>query len=350
MKRRKPIDQGILCLFIVLFLSGLLGGWALGAEKAKEALPKTLNLATHPIGSMVNSLANGLATVLSKHLQTSVKVMPTTGPTEWLPMADSGEIDMGVLNNWDAQMGRLGKEEYAAATGGKGARISLLCSGIPALNGMVVSERSGIKKGSDLKGKSVVCTFTGARGVTGQARAALANWGLQLQDVKCVSVPGVEAGIKGINEGRIDASLTNAGAGVVAELDATKGALFLSFDPSPEALKRMHEHFPCYIVQTMPGPGLAGIKGPTNLMAYDFYLVGSDKLSEGAAYQIVKALWEYDKELAPLYVRLKDWTKDRYVTPKASIPYHPGAVAFYKEIGAWQAEMDNVQKRLLEKK
>jgi TRAP transporter TAXI family solute receptor len=181
-------------------------------------------------------------------------------------------------------------------------------------------------------------------------RASLANFGLKPTDVKMINVPGVEAGIRGIIEGRIDAGTANVGMAVTAELDAKEGARFLSYDPSPEAFKQMQEHFTCYPVQVKPGPGMIGIRGPVYLMGYDFYLVGSAKLSDDTAYHVVKTLWDYDKELGPIHVRLKDWTRDKYVTTKATVPYHPGAIKFYKEMGAWGAEMDNLQRQLLEEK
>lgn len=347
----RNIKRGFTFLLLGVTMFVLVGGWAIGAEQIPKALPKTLNVATHPIGTMVNSIGTGLGTVLSKYLPTLVKVMPTTGPTEWLPLTATGEVDMGILNNWDAKMGRLGREDYKAATAGKGAPIYLLCSGTPALNGVVVAESSGIKKGTDIKGKRYVGVFTGSAGITAQAKAALANWGLKTTDVRMISVPGVEAGVRAIIEGRADVTgSTNIGMSVTAELDAEKGARYISFDPSPEALKRMQEYFPCYLVQVKPGPGMVGVREPVYVMAYDFYLVGSEKLSNDAAYAVVKTLWEHDKELAPIHVRLKDWTKDRYVTTKATIPYHAGAINFYKEIGAWGAEMDQLQKRLLEEK
>jgi uncharacterized protein len=344
--------RGVLFLLMGWTFFMLSDGWVeVKAQTPKPALKGLLTLATHPVGSLVNSMGTGLATVLSKHLPTAVKVMPTTGPTEWLPMVATGEVDMGVLNNWDAKMGRLGKDEYKAATGGKGAPIYLLCSGSPALNGIVVAENSGIRKGSDLKGKRVVGIYTGSAGITAQARANLANFGVKPEDVKMVSVPSVEAGIRAIIEGRADATGSNAmGMALISELDAGKGARFLSFDPSPEAVKRMQEYFPCYMVQVTPGPGRVGVKEPVTLMAYDFYLAGSEKLSNDAAYGVVKTLWEFDKELAPIHVRLKDWTKERFVTDKATIPYHPGAIQFYKEVGAWKGEMESLQKRLLEEK
>jgi hypothetical protein len=84
---------------------------------------------------------------------------------------------------------------------------------------------------------------------------------LTTNDVKVVSVPGVEAGVRAIIEGRADAT-GSAGLGMATnnELEADKGARYLSFDPSPEALKRMQEYYPCYIVQVSPGPGRVGIK------------------------------------------------------------------------------------------
>jgi len=178
---KKSMTIVVLSLLMGWMLFLLLGGWKDGqAQTTKEAqpkvvLPKVINLATHPVGTLLNSFGNGMATVLSRHLPTVVKVMPTTGPTEWLPMIASGEVDFGILNNWDAKNGRYGREEYKAATAGKGSPIFLLCIGAPNLGGVLTSEASGIKKGSDLKGKRVICIYTGSAGVSGQARANLAR-------------------------------------------------------------------------------------------------------------------------------------------------------------------------------
>lgn len=355
--RKDVFRRGALFLAMGSLLLLLSGEWSDGKaqgtkpEPSQMQISKTLNIATHPIGSILNSVGTGLGTVLSKHLPTAVKVMPTTGPTEWFPMISTGEIDMGVLSNWDAGMGRHGKEDYKAATAGKGAPIYLLTCGFPNLGGTLVLDKSDIRKGSDLKGKRVVGIYTGSGGITAQARAALANFGLKPTDVKMASVPGVEAGVRAISEGRADATLSvGVGVATIAELDAEKGARFLSYDPSPEGLKRMLEHFPLQLVQVSPGPGKNGVKEPIYMMAYDFYLVGAEKLSNDAAYLIVKTLWEYDKELAPIHIRLKEWTKDRFVSKNATVPYHPGAINFYKSVGAWNPEMDQLQKKLLEEK
>lgn len=309
---------------------------------------KVLSLGTHGVGSIVNTMGTGIASVLSKNLSTEVKAVASTGPTEWMPMISTGEIDLGVLNNWDADMGRRGQSTYEKISDGKGFPVMLITSGHKAFNGIVVAEDSGIKQASDLKGKRFAGLYTGSPGTTAQAEAALSNLGLNPSDVKMVSVPSVDAGVRAVIEGRADANAANnIGMGVISELDSSKGARFLSFDSSPEATKRLQEKFPAAIVKVSPGPGKTGIKEDTYLMSYDFYLVGRESLSESQVYDIVKTLWEKNQELTVINKNLQDWTPENFVTTQNTVPYHPGAVKFYKEKGVWTPEMEKQQQALL---
>lgn len=340
-------------LSAALILS-MLGGLACNrpsapAGTAREADQiKVLTLGTHGVGSVVNTLGSGVASVLNKRLAAEVKVVASSGPTEWLPMIQSEEIDLGILNSWDAEMGRRGESVYGQLSGKRGFPILLITSGHKALNGMVVAENSGIRTAPDLKGKRFVGAFTGTPGVTAQAEAALANLGLSLQDVRMVAVPSVDAAIRAVIEGRADiAGSANVGMGIVSELDAGKGARFLSFDPSPEALQRLQDKFPATLVKVSPGPGKTGVRGDAYLMSYDFYLVGRQNLPEDLVYDIVRILWEDNQSLVGINTQLQDWIPENFVTPVNTVPYHPGAVRFYREQGRWTPEMETRQQRLL---
>jgi len=335
-------------LLLVLCLAFALSVTSQGvATAASSSLPPVMMFTTHGMGTKYYSLASGLGKVLSSHLKTEVKVMPTTGPGEWMPMIRSGEVDLGLANNWDCQLGFLAKGTYEKPLRGKGSRIRLLTSGSPNIISVLVAETTGITKYQDIRGKRYVGLFTGSAGQTALAEASLANFGFAHEDVKMITIPGVGAAGTALIEGRVDAVIVALGMSLVAELDAGKGARFISYDTSPEAVKRFQAIFPAEPVRVEPGPGKIGVKEPTTMMKYDSYLVARANLTEDAAYQIVKVLWDYNKELWPIHVSLKSWTTDLFVTENPTVPYHPGAIKFYKEMGVWPSKMDKIQLELL---
>jgi len=262
-------------------------------------------------------------------------------------MIQGNEVDLGIANNWDSQLGFLARGKYNKTLKGKSSRIRLLTSGAPNMLGVLVAETTGIKKYQDLKGKRYVGLLTGSAAQTALAEASLANFGFTHDDVKMLSRPGIGQAGAAVIEGRADAFTCVLGAGLIARLDAGRGARWISFDTSPAAVKRFQAVFPATPVLVKPGPGKAGVKEPTNMMKYDSYLVARGNLSEYAAYQIVKTLWDYNKELWPIHVALKSWTTDGFVIKSPTVPYPPGAINFYKEKGVWDSKMDKVQQELL---
>ena len=317
-----------------------------------QDVPKVMNLATHGIGSVINAIGLGLAKVIGTNLHIQVKVMPTSGPTEWLPQISTGEVHMGVLNNYDALHGRHADGGYEKALRGKGAPVMLLTSGTPNWMTLITSANSGIKNCADLKGKRVVSQYSGSAGVTAQGSAIMANCGLGPGDYKQVAVAGgPNAGIQAVMDGSADATASAAvGMGIIAELDARKGARFVSLDPAPDAWAKFQQFFPASSKKLDPAKGRVGVLESIYVAEYPFYLVAGAGLSQEAVYRIVKGLWEKNADLFPMHARLKDWLKENYVDEGATIPYHPGAVKFYKEVGAWPAKMDQVQAKLLAQK
>lgn len=312
-----------------------------------QTSPSVMTMGTHPLGSLFNALGSGLATVLSAHVGREVKVMPTTGPVEWIPMMSGTEVDLGVSNNFDVQLAWRAQGPFEKLAKGKKTSARLLTSGAYSLHGPVAAVDAGIKTGNDLKGKRYVGECPGSPAGSALAKAYLANFNLKPSDVRMISTPSVAAAVSLVTDGRADCGWGQVGMGVIQELDVKRGARFVSLDPSPEGLKRLQTHFPGAIVKVEPGPGMVGIKEPTYVNAYDSYLVGREGLSNEIAYTIVKTLWEHNSELMPIHVAFKTWTPDRFVTKLATIAYHPGAIKFYKEKGVWDKEMDAVQEKLL---
>ncbi|MBM4331405.1 MAG: TAXI family TRAP transporter solute-binding subunit [Deltaproteobacteria bacterium] len=336
------------CFAFVLLL-GLVMTWNIPGSVAQQ-LPPILNIGTHPVGSFGNIMGTATATLLGKYTPMKATVKAMAGPAAWYPLVLTQEVDLGVANNWDSEKGYLGESVYEKLSRGKGFPVCLMTVGIAYAGGLVVAADSGITKYSDLKGKRVAGNIP-TPSLQLQTEAYVANGGVSWAEVKPVPVSSVAEGVKAVIEGRADASATiTIGMPVIDELHAKRGARILPFDTSAEAVKRTREKFPGYPLKVTPGPGRTGVEKEMFLWGYDIYLVGRQDLPDEAAYLIVKALWENHKELGPVHVLLKDWVPERFVSKEALVPYHPGAIKFYKEKGVWTDEMAKLQEALLAKK
>lgn len=333
----------------LVLIMGILLVWNIRGTAA-EQLPPILNIGTHPVGSFFNMVGTAVATVVGRHSTMQTTVKPMAGPAAWYPMVVTKEIDLGVLNNWDAEKGYLGQSTYSKLSKEKGFPVRLIAISVNNAIGLVVAANSGIYKYSDLKGKRVAGNIP-TPSLQLQTEALVANGGVNWSEIIPIPVSSVAEGVKVVIEGRSDASATCAiGMPITEELHAKKGARILPLDPSPEAVQRVKAKFPGYPIKVTPGPGRTGVEKEQYLWAYDIYLIGREDLPDEAAYRVVKALWENYKDLGSIHVLLKDWTPEIFVTKEALIPYHPGAIKFFKEKGVWNDEMAKLQEALIAKK
>lgn len=322
-----------------------------GSQPAAVELPKVVNIGTNQVGSTYHSVGSVLATVMTKYSPIPAKVVPLTGSLEWIPMMLTKEIDLGIVGDYEAWAALHGKEDFEKLGQGKGFPLRLVAAGHHNQTTMLTSEASGIKTGADLKGKRVTLTYSaGGLILKKQPYAFLANLGLQPGDVKDVPMSAMAEGVKAVIEGRADVAMdVSLTAPAVQELEAAKGARFISLDPSSEAIARAAEIIPGFQVKKVdPAPGRAGVKEPTYFADYPVYLVSRADLPDQAVGELLKALWDHNDEIVSAAKPLNEWTKAAFVTSNPIIPYHPGAVKFYKEIGAWPSDLDAKQDQLLQ--
>jgi hypothetical protein len=81
----------------------------------------------------------------------------------------------------------------------------------------------------------------------------------------------------------------------------------------------------------------AGIRGDTYVIGYPLQLVSSSKVSEKTVYGLAKTWWDNLAELQTIHPLFKRWTKATQALTNFTVPYHPGAIQFYKEAGVWTA-------------
>ena len=323
---------------IALLLSALAPGLALAQ------VPRSASLATHAVGSLYNSIGTGIATVVSRHTSITVRVQPFAGPPAWLPSMDKGDTDMGILTSADAVSSYKGITLYKRPF--QNTRI-LLVGGAIQLS-YYVPKDSPIQTVSDLKGKRIPTDFPGVPIVALSARAGLASAGLTYNDIVKVPVSDLQAEQQAFMERRTDAGWHALRSPSLEEANARVGGIrFIPVNDTPEGAEKMAAVYPGSYPATAKAGTATGLVKDTAMLTNDIYLVATKDLTQDGAYTIVKALWENTKELAAAYRALASWRQDRMVNKNAFIPYHPGAIRFYKEKGVWNKQMDDLQAKLL---
>ncbi len=325
------------------------------AAATKASLPSKLEFATHAVGSVFNAIGSGIGKVASDRSGMGVTVTPTGGPPAWVPGLNSnGSPDIGIINTfelWQAYSGKIAPEAIpgdprtkAPYTPNKNIRVLMMGTNNRA--GLLVRADSPIKTMKDIKGKNFTWGFQSFPANIPVGLSALANAGLQLSDMKQVQVPEVTAGVQALMEGRAEVAIAAVGMPAVTEADAKVGVRFLPYSEDPKDVKAAQAVMPSGKVD-LEKPGESGIKVNTPIWSYPISVVGSTHMSDDAAYALVKAWWDNYKELEPIHAQLVGWAPKVFVQDVATVPFHPGAIKFYKEKGVWGAKQDEMQASLL---
>jgi TRAP-type uncharacterized transport system substrate-binding protein len=198
-----------------------------------------------------------------------------------------------------------------------------------------------------LKGKRIALVSPVLLSAYLSIQASVANGGWTEKDVVYVPVGSPTEGKKLNVEKKVDASSHPMGAADVEEIAAARGgARFISLDPSPEATKRAKQFHPA-IPQLIKKGTATGILEDTWLNTFRNAVVSWETFPDEAAYAILEAVWNNMGKYKKVHVLLRRLTEKRLATTEATVPFHPGAVKFYKEKGLWTDELENLQKALL---
>lgn len=301
-------------------------------------------LGGNPPGSLFNSIANAIGTVVTQNSDHTIDVLPQGG-TVYYPMMLSKEVDFGLVNPFDAYAAHSGMPPYGSKLTDNGFALRTVMIGKPINISFITTKDSGIETFADLKGKRVVVDYGAFASSSLSADTLLATAGLTKDDIKVVSVGSYPQGVKAVQEGRADASVASIGSGVTRELDATRGAKILSVTNTPEALSAARNIGKSWVIAAVQ-PGAPGVSETINAISYGVPVVARADLNDQAVRSLLETVWNNHEKLPEVFGWMRGWTPDKFVSTSVSIPYHPAAIAFYKEKGVWTNEMDRIQSSL----
>jgi TRAP transporter TAXI family solute receptor len=201
---------------------------------------------------------------------------------------------------------------------------------------LVTRADSGIHTVADLRGK-VVSLGTPGGGGTVQAERLLAGAGLDpRKDLRAQNL-GVAQAVDALKDGKLDALFWSGGVPTAAieDLVNTPGitARLLPLDQWLPALQQQYGK-DLYFRIVIP-KGVYRLTEDVPVVGVANMLVVSDSMPEPLAYDITRTIFEQQPTLATIHPQGRELSIDKALDG-ATIPFHPGAIRYYRERGVWK--------------
>lgn len=311
----------VLCLAMVLIV-------AMGAGVAGAAQHITFGTASPTGGWMM--LASGVAKIINENLSDySVTPVPSPrGSMENIETIASGEREFGLTMSNIALLGLKGAEPFKEPLKGVQGWFS-------AHYGywyLLARADSGIKTVDDLKGKRIAIGNPGD-GDEAFNKEVLAALGLGWNEFT-QEYSGFSDALNLVKQNQIDALAYVAAPRLpsITELLTTKDMVLVQIDPVK--MQKVEEALPYLVTRKMPKSDFPALDMPEEAPVYSInhIVICAETLDEDTMYKFTKALMEnidQVQEIGPAFA---------VVTPENAvkgmpIPFHPGALKYYKEAG-----------------
>jgi uncharacterized protein len=287
--------------------------------------PKSLTLVTGPPGGVYYVYGEALAQVLTEKLGIAVNPLPTQGSVHNVKLIESGGAQLAMTTMGVGLQGWNGTGDW---TNGKQLRdMRALFPLYDTPFQAVVLQRSGIATLEQLDKKRI---GVGSRAGTGGTymRAMLKVLGISAE----INYGSFDNMATELLAGRIDAVLTLLGTPVpaVQDVEAKEPVTFITL--SPEQIEAIRKALP----EFSPSKIAAGTyrlldKDYVTIGVYNF-AIGRADLPEDLVYQLVKAVFENQPRLLKAHSAASE-TIPQNADKNTFLPFHPGAVRYYREIG-----------------
>ncbi|HHT48502.1 MAG TPA: TAXI family TRAP transporter solute-binding subunit [Firmicutes bacterium] len=314
MKKRLWFIMSML-LIITLILSGC------GGKKKT-----TLKMATGGTTGTYYAYSGTISQVLSKKIDNlSFDVQSTGASKANIYLISDKEADIALVQNDVMYYAYNGTDLFA------GEKVS----GFSAMAGLYaevcqIVAKSGINSIEELRGKRVSVGDIGS-GVEFNARQILEAYGITFDDIVVNNLSFGDSATA-FKDDKIDAFFCVAGAPTTAVVElATSNPINLLKVDDEHAAKLM-EKYPFYTKFDIPGGTYKGVDASVQTVAVVATYIVAQDLSEDLVYDMTKALFENAGEIAIGHPKGAE-LDPAYSVASISIPMHPGAKKYYKELG-----------------
>lgn len=297
----------------------------LGLVHAVNAQPKALTLGTASVGGTYFIYGGVIANMLTEKLGINVSTQQTQGPNQNVILVDSKRVELGMTTMGIALQAWNGSGAWTQ--GKKFTSIRALFPMYDTPFHFITTEKTGIKSVAELNGKVV--------GVGPKAGTPGTYFPLMFDalGLKVTIRNGSGSDMVGqLGDGLIDVFAFAAGVPIAAytEIEAQRPVRFFTFTPAEIATlkKKMPELSDAVIPK---GTYKTLNEDHKTVGVFNFFIVHKD-MPEDLAYRITKAVLENNATLVKGHSAGKETVIDNW-NRNGFLPFHAGAVKYYKEKG-----------------
>lgn len=290
---------------------------------ASTAHAQTYGFATLPPGSLNHTTASAVAKVMKEKAGINMLVQPTAGDQVIVPMVSRGEVEIGITNI-------LEFADYYE--GGKNPNLRAIGFVHALRTAFWVRKDTPMQTIADLKGKRVAAGYSAMRTIGLVSRAMLASGGLTDKDVQPVMVPNVTRSADDFMAGSSDMFFFAFGGPKVREADASVGGIRV-LEINEKGMDAARKITPYgYLSDAVPGPIFIGVNKPMKVYTFDNLLITHAKVPDEMIYKLIETLENNKADLVAVQPVLREFSAST-LYKKYGIPYHPGALKYFKDKG-----------------
>ena len=320
MKKSKNLSKCFLMLVVLLI------SFCSVAVYAAE----NLSIASGKAGGTWYPMGGAIADIIQNNLEGyNMSVMQGTGDANIIGVSNK-MYTLGISFSFANADAVVGKSQFRTPM----SNIAGLAALYPAPLQIVVRGDSNIQTIEDLKGK---CIAPGLKGTSGEVlvRNILKVHGLSYKDMKKVEHLAYADAAMQMKDGHIDAFMpfTTVPAPVIQDtaVSINGGVRLLSL--SPEKFEELRKINTGYAALTVKANVYKGHETDSVCVGSNNVVICQKGLSDKLIYDMTKALVENKDKFTKVHKVVQSWTPE-FAVKDIGVSLHPGALKYYKEIGA----------------
>ncbi len=292
-----------------------------------------ITVGTAPAGGAFAPVGNAIASVVDANkgsLNWVVAPQGTKGTQENIRKLDAGEIEFGMANAAISYFATKGEGAWK-----KPYHVRAVATLAPNVGVFVTTAGSGIRSINDLKGKRVVLGPAGA-GFDYFLKPLLEAHGVSYADLTVLNGNYFTASDM-IADGKADAAFMGGAVPIpaVTKLCSSQDVVFIKLaDDAAQKLK----DYPFYFPVPVKAAAYSDLEEDlTGINVGNMHLITHANVDQDVVYNLTKLMYLNRDQVAEKHPAGKALNPKNAIRD-TGIPFHDGAIKFYKEIGIWPGE------------